>query len=931
MYMNQSLEGRIHDLASMPLFSSLPSQAIRAIAERSEPLQFAKGDTIISPDGERHMLNYLYIVGTGLLLQTGTGSLNIPWLDRILKRGDAFNRYTLLYGYPPETTVRAVDHGYLYRIEAARLNYILMQWPQLRDRLIPAQRIHRLRAMPLYSVLPDDHLRRLADHIIEKHLQPREVYQRGANDATVWVVAEGQVILVPEEASGPTSQPPSDASGIPYYETAPPLSLTLATVGQVFVDGEVAHLDLPPKKVRAVSETVLYGLPRLKFEELVERFRNPSLPLDQDILTFVHPPDMKAYFQAVEEFKVLPPEWLEHLAGFTAWIYSPRSQMVVQQGVHGRAMYILTEGEAIVRAVDERGRRRPRSYIFPLGYVGRRALLQGTEHDVTVEATQPSYWLRISREDLDRFDWYTRPDTWPLRRQKIRCAFHRILDGIRAYGQGRAPHPCPRAWRSVWEYLGGVPIPVEKRLRTTRTWHEPDERVIWMGRRHWIYLAIKLILPVLIISFALSLLVSGVVPSTSVQALYPMALVLLAGMAVWVYVVVDYFNDYYALTDRRVVHLEREVLQEEVWEDIPLEQVQDVIYRQGFFGKTFGYATLIVQSAAAGGNIVMPSIPHARDVQAAILAERVHARARRHAWRRERLRHDLQKRLQAFIHAEWPEIATGKRYPHRILSARARRQWLRKLQKKSPSKFQKALRFVARALLSPFKALRTLLFPQRLVRKTTLGATPLWPKITWREGESYYWRKHWLRLIQRVMLPLSLFIVMFSAFFLIRLGKIPLIHKTGGEIAAILLMLAAFVWLLWSYDDWRNDLYILTPDRLIDIERKPFYLHEERREAPLSQVQNVQTEMRGIIAHIFNYGEVVIKTAAEGGDLKFYFVPHPREIAQTIQRQLNEYRRRQEEREHLQRQAQLAETLEIYDELLRSRLTSRWWQREDMD
>ena len=149
--------------------------------------------------------------------------------------------------------------------------------------------------------------------------------------------------------------------------------------------------------------------------------------------------------------------------------------------------------------------------------------------------------------------------------------------------------------------------------------------------------------------------------------------------------------------------------------------------------------------------------------------------------------------------------------------------------------------------------------------------------------------------------------------------------------AGLLLMVISIAWFTWAYDDWRNDLYILTPSRIIDIEKKPIYLKEERREAPLSQVQTVQTEMKGILAHIFNYGDVVIKTAAAGGDLTFVFVPHPREIAQAIRHQLDEYRRRQDEQEHLRRQAQLAESLEVYDELLRSRFSSRTWGREDVE
>ncbi len=934
-FMHQTPEQRARDLAEFPLFAGFSHSDLVQIARRAEPFPFTPGTVIFRQGEASEEVNYLYLVGEGTLRQYGTGSLGIPWLERTLTRGSVFGRYALLSGTPQETTVEAQDYGYVYRVHAVDVSIFLARWPHLQERLIPEERIHRLRGLPLFSVLPDDHLRRLADHIVEKRLSPGTLYRIGETAVPhVWVVAEGQIAYTSVDEAPPK-----------HFEVAEPLSLHLATVGYVFVDGPVPETGLSPQQVRAVSEAVLYGLPAPTFRMLVERFRVPELPHEGNILAFTRLPDVPARLRNVPGFAELPEEWLKHLRGFTAWIHTPRFQMVVQQGARGESLYVLDDGEAIVRAVDDRGRRRPRSYLFPGQFFGRHALLHSTQHDATIEATQPSCWLRLSREDLDRFNRYTMPDQEDLRWQRWRCLKHDTLDRWRARFQGRAWLPCPHRWQSIWERLGGVPPAVEAKIQKIRPWLEPDEEIIWLDRKHIAFFVIQLIGPALAVAFTLSGVILGILEHLSPRVVSAFGAGALVALLWLVYVIVDYLNDFYAVTDRRVVHRDRVLLLRESWEDIPLDRIQDVIRRRGLLGRLWGFGTLIVQTAAAGGTIVMHQIPSPDQTQALIMLQRSRTRAKRQAWRRERLRQDLQERLFVSTLAEWPAVATGRTYPSRLRSRRLRRRRERELTRAGqPTLWQRVRAFPGRLIPGPVRAVARWLgqvlgglnvFGRRRQPTGDKLYIPILPRVHWRDGQRVYWRKNYFNLLRRTLPPLLLFSAASGAlgFFTVVtfLSDVPTV-RTAATIAVGVIWLFSLGWLVWRYDDWRNDLYVLTPDRLIDLEKRPFFLEEERREAPLSQVQNVRLQMKGLIAHIFNFGDVLIQTAAAGGDITFDKVPDPRSVVREISHYLDEFRRKQEEREYEQRQAMVAEGLEVYDELIRSRLprSGRQWRREDM-
>lgn len=933
------------DLAAFPIFADFLLEDRLIIADMISYQAFRPGEVIFSQD---QMGEHLYLVAKGTLLQTGTAPDGIAWLPRTLTRGDVFGRYALLTGNPQETTVEAREYGYLYRIHASDLGYIFFRWPRVRDALVPEARIRRLRSQPLYSPLPDDHLRRLADHIRELHLLPGQIYRRQEGEPHIWVIAQGQVMVQPvEEEDLPSGREANQR-------------LTLLTVGHPFVDGLIPSTGLTPQQAQATCVTLLYGLPEPAFEGLVERFREPGLRYPGGILHFVRRPDIPRRFRAARLFATLPPEMLSDLAGFVAWIYVPPPQSIVQQGVAGRAFYILDEGEAIVRATDDRGRERPRNYFFAGTAFGEHALLAGMPHDVTVEATKPSYWLRLTREDLQRFDESRMPDRKSQMWQNVRCLWYDLREFLRGPGRRVPSRPCPHRWRSVWGMLQGrEPFPVAPVVRRHFSWQEEGEEVHWFGRKHVAFFTLRVIAPLLVLIGGMAILGLGL---REVLPL-PLLLVLVAALSldafVVLYLVLDYRNDFYAVTNRRVVHQDRLLFLREVREEVPLDRIQDVIRRRELVGSLVGYGDLLVQTAAMGGGITMRKIPDPDQVRSIIFAERARMRAERYAWRKEKFRRDLKIRLELGILAEWPDVALGPGW-HLSLVARRRRplrqrgkrrwtwvfvpwRWPSVLLVPVLRRFWYLVPGPLRTLLAlPFRGLALLAGP---IRRTRVGRrargggleTPWWPRFTW-QGDSYIiWRKHWLNMVRRVAPPLLLLLLLSALIVVVLISPleiefVPPDVRRGVVVALLFLDLLAFFWTVWQYDDWRNDLYILTNDRLIDVRKRPLFLQEERREAPLDRVQNVRLEIAGLLANLFNYGNVVVQTAAAEGDISFNMVPDPRRVNQEISRRVEAYRQMLEEAVHEHRQALIAESLEIYDELVHGRhpRRQRHWRREDL-
>ncbi len=107
-----------------------------------------------------------------------------------------------------------------------------------------------------------------------------------------------------------------------------------------------------------------------------------------------------------------------------------------------------------------------------------------------------------------------------------------------------------------------------------------------------------------------------------------------------------------------------------------------------------------------------------------------------------------------------------------------------------------------------------------------------------------------------------------------------------------MLLISALAWFFWNYIDYRNDIYVVTDDRIMDIEMKPLGLFAKRREGGLDRVQNVVYVQNGLVANILNYGDVIISTAAADEGYTFLMVPNPKLVQATVFQKLDAFRGR---------------------------------------
>lgn len=94
---------------------------------------------------------------------------------------------------------------------------------------------------------------------------------------------------------------------------------------------------------------------------------------------------------------------------------------------------------------------------------------------------------------------------------------------------------------------------------------------------------------------------------------------------------------------------------------------------------------------------------------------------------------------------------------------------------------------------------------------------------------------------------------------------------------------AAFVWLFFFFSivDYMLDLWFITDKRIIDIQQEGFFSRKVS-EQYLDRVQDVSSEVSGIMPTIFRYGDVKVQTAGEHPQFVFEDVPNPEEIRRLI-------------------------------------------------
>ena len=102
-----------------------------------------------------------------------------------------------------------------------------------------------------------------------------------------------------------------------------------------------------------------------------------------------------------------------------------------------------------------------------------------------------------------------------------------------------------------------------------------------------------------------------------------------------------------------------------------------------------------------------------------------------------------------------------------------------------------------------------------------------------------------------------------------------------------------FFFILWL--DFYLDAWIVTNERIINIEQRGFFTRKIS-ELKLTKIQDVTSEIIGVIPTLFNYGNIYVQTAGEKERFIFYQIPNPNYVKNVIV-ELQEKERLSEEKE----------------------------------
>ncbi len=529
--------------------------------------------------------------------------------------------------------------------------------------------------------------------------------------------------------------------------------------------------------------------------------------------------------------------------------YSP-DDCLTQHGETSTCLHILERGRATAWRMDSSGVEEPVRDLGPGDSFGVAALFLDDASDVTVQITENATVLSLERSRLDQF-----LDDFPAVRDSLL-----------------------------------FPPAIEERLSAPQfDWMTAGEYVVFYSTKsHWALVAAEAA-PLFIF------LVLTTVASLTRHILHlPVilsALAVLVGGGLALIKWLDWRNDYYVVTDKRVVHHESRLptLQVTV-KQAPLHQVQNVnLLKSGPIAKSFNFGTLDIQTAGVEGSIVFRYLDDPEQCLKLIfdLLEKTCSLER--AVERVAIRRAMEQRFEP---QEKPEKETRAETPPPIQYTSGDVVW---------------------DIESPPTELREKPERQSILVGIARRIGFFLPRFREERGQVVTWHKHPFVLAKAIWTPALILVAAL-------LAGVAWAAIGGQSFSSVVLVLfliwcLSLFWLLWRYEDWRNDVFQMTASHIIDIDRLPLGLRESKRQASLEQVQNVNAEIPNAWARLFNYGSVVIETAGAAGDLTFEWVMRPRAVQAEIFQRMEALRATQRAEETERRRTEMADWFSVYDEM----------------
>jgi len=524
-------------------------------------------------------------------------------------------------------------------------------------------------------------------------------------------------------------------------------------------------------------------------------------------------------------------EYERLLQRFTFHTLKPEEKLV-QQGDAGDTFFFVLDG--LIHMTRTEGQNEFLVATLTTGdFFGEGSLLTGRRRRATATAGSATILLSMSREG---FDWMV--------------------------------HDYPQIRRELLAVTAGYDLANRKHFE----WLAEGEAIHLVTHTHiaMLFLSLAPVAAAIIASLALGYYAYTIdIPILEVAAGILTALSIGWGALRWL----DWSNDYFIVTDKRVAWLEEVLLLYQSLQEASLTEIRSVDVEANFFQRVIGFGDLNVRTYT--GSIPMRNIGQPEQFKA--LIEEYWQRALKTAGQESSA--SIDRRLRERIGMEVKPVKTVLKRPVNPATGEAE---------------------VLAAKPGAFEKIFTNFF-----------------KVRFEVGDTVTYRKHWFVLLTKTFRPLlSLIVVLYPGTLLgLRL------ESSTYWIVYYLALLGLVGWWIYEYWDWRDDIYQVSSRALSDLERKPLG-REVKKSAPLESVLSLEHERSGLIGILLNFGRVTINV----GDTTFDFfgVHDPASVRQEISHRQQERLKQVELDRVSHEQDRMLDWLERYH-----RNTRELWERPE--
>lgn len=531
-------------------------------------------------------------------------------------------------------------------------------------------------------------------------------------------------------------------------------------------------------------------------------------------------------------FARLTPEQSEWVAEVTQILRYEVGEVVYQQGQPPPGMFMFISGGGTLSQRGADGVERPFGKVGENEYINESALFNTAASPMTLRTGESSIVLFLARQQMQTVLAYH-----PEVRQNM------VLPASIQTAVAAAPKP-----------------PVT--TAATGTSLRDNETVLLQVHRHW-WAFVGHSLWVIILLIALGF---GFVYVSQQSPQFPWLFIVLPvtfvlGLMI-VYFYLEWQNDVFVITDRRVINTHQTILtfKKEV-NEIPLDGIHEIAISLPALtdlpGRLLGYGSVIIKTSGDSNTMVMTQIPHPKEIQQTIFANR-------------------------------------KRYQEMVLEQK---------QNSNRNAIKAEIdKFVANSTGGPNTT-------NTSNKPTTITSSPglFSLKYTNEKGETVY-RKHHSIWLQHV----------FLGFVMIIAGIIVLLVGAAGILLPLGIMALGAVMVYIGDWDWRNDMYIVGDQTITIIRKRPLFLQDQKDQVSLADVDNVVAQVSGFFDTLLQIGDVklVLVGTDERNAKVFTGVYQPQQIQQEISKRQDRAEQAKRDQDAQRQRQAIVEYLSVYHESL---------------